>query len=983
MTIDACARCTSAAGVVTCDSSAPNPWTSTVGAFRENRWSVTLLDGAQIVVGDTNAIALSSDSTIVLGPNTLIQNTPVSGSGLAGGGSETLVFRRRASITLAAGARLIDAGPQPNASSIEALGGGVHIDNSGLIENPLPGGLLLGADSSLINRATGTVTSLAGGNLFFGTTSFTLTNYGVIHGDIGFDGGNNTVTLYPGSSISGSLALGTGVNTLVLAGAGSQTFDNPTTGLSQLIKVDAGTWTFSAPQAAPQTIEVSEGALLFRGTVRAQRLTVDAGGLFDAPAALLPLITVDNGLVRVALDSATLDYAGSVSGTGAFEKTGAGVLSVSSSNTWLGPTFVDAGTLSAVQPDALPPLSAMVVASGASLSLSASQHVASLFGAGNVSIDPSTLTVGAGDVNALFTGVISGDGTLAKVGAQALVLTGTNTYTGGTSVLAGALEVDGALASGVSVAPGATLSGLGEIRGDLTNAGIVAPGAHAFAFEVPSITTSGQIAWTSVDVAAALGAMTIAGNYTSVDGALALRTVINSGGPGNQATDRLLVTGSAAGTTLIHVTPADGTHAVSTGVSPTSGISIVQVGTQAGAANFALDGGYVAAGPYRMRLVRFAPGQSATSELDPHLAAAGVTGFNDFRLQTEDVLAADTPPAEDPTGEPIGLGPDGERPGSEVLIPQVAAYLAMPTAALHYGSVLLDDLHQRAVELQDPIFDTLTTHVPTAFFRAKGWTGNVDTDNAEQNFHQRIWMVQAGGGVVWPGVWQAGDRLDTELVISQGGSNASVSINGSGTRLDATGIGVTATYRAVCGAYVDAVVEGLFFTDVGFSTNERGTVGTTSGTGFITSVETGMPFDVLHVLTVEPRVAVGFQVDHFKSFYDVDNVLTEPGDTSSVQARVGARFSRAFSVATSHGELIVEPFATLDYVRALDGHHHETIGGVVFADDSGGSALTYGGGIEVRVRDRLRAYLSFEHASGRGVPSATGNEVLGTFRYTF
>ncbi|HTJ93342.1 MAG TPA: autotransporter outer membrane beta-barrel domain-containing protein [Pararobbsia sp.] len=973
---------------MTCDSTAPNPWASTIGSFRENDWTVTLLDGAQIVVGDANAVALSSNATIVLGPNALIQNTPVTGSGLAGGGSETIVLKRGGSITLNAGARLIDAGPQPNASCIEVQGGGVRIDNSGLIQNELEGGLLLGDRSTLINRATGVITSLAGGNLFFGTTSLTLINFGMLHGDVGLDGGNNAVTIYTGSSISGAISLGTGDNTLTLAGAGSSVFANPTTGLVHLIKTDTGTWQFSAPQAVPQTIAIEAGTLLYRASVRAASVAVAPSGVFDAPAAVLPLVVANDGLVRVSADSCSVNYAGSMGGSGTFEKTGSGtlILSAAGANAGSGPTFVDAGTLAATQAGALSPASALVLSPAAGLALSASQRVASLFGAGTVTLDPSTLTTGAGNVDALFTGVISGDGSLVKTGSRALVLTGTNTFTGGTSIEAGELAVEGALGSGVAIAPGATLSGSGVIHGDVRNGGTISAGSHAFNVDVPTVSASGELGVALASVPAALGAMTISGGYASDGGALALRTVINAGGPGNQITDRLLVAGSVAGDTTVHVSPEHGTHAVLTGVAPTSGISIVQIGGQSAPANFTLPGGYVAAGPYRMRLVYFGPAQSADSELDPRLSALGTTQFNDYRLQTEQVLPAGTPPGDDPTGEPTGSGPDGEPPGAEVLIPQVLAYLALPTSALHYGGVMLDDLHKRAVELADPVFGDLEPYAPTGFLRWIGWTGNVDADaskTAEQNFHQRIWLVQAGGGVVWPGVFQPGDRLDTEVVISAGGSNSSVAINHAGTRFDATGLGVTATYRAVCGAYIDAIIEGLFFNDVGFSTDERGATGTTSGEGFVTSIESGMPFNVAGIVTIEPRVALTYQADHFKSFTDVDNVQVDVGDPSAFQARAGARISHAFEWPVMHADMVIEPFATLDYVRALDGHNLATIGGVVFADDGGGNALKYGGGVEVRVRDRLRAYLSFEHASGRGAPSATGNQILGTLRYVF
>jgi fibronectin-binding autotransporter adhesin len=104
---------------------------------------------------------------------------------------------------------------------------------------------------------------------------------------------------------------------------------------------------------------------------------------------VLPTQTVNDGLVRVSASSGTVGYAGSVTGTGTFEKTGDGGLSFSGTNTWSGPTFVDAGTLAATLPGALSAASAIVLAPGTSLSMSASQTIGALFGTGTVNIDPS------------------------------------------------------------------------------------------------------------------------------------------------------------------------------------------------------------------------------------------------------------------------------------------------------------------------------------------------------------------------------------------------------------------------------------------------------------------------------------------------------------------------------------------------------------------------------------------------------------------
>ncbi|CAB3778656.1 autotransporter-associated beta strand repeat-containing protein [Pararobbsia alpina] len=513
-------NCVIAGRTANCDASPPNPWTSTIGRYAlSNNWTVTLTEGAQIVVGDVNAIALGSDSTITLGPNTLVQNTAVTGGGLAGGGAETIVLRSGGRITIAAGARLIGTGPQLSSSSIEASEGHVMIDNSGLIESRLDAGLLLNSSSTVVNRASGVITSLQGGSVFFGTSSLTLVNYGVINGAVEFDGGINLVTVYPGSRIAGPLALGSGENTLTLAGNGQDTFTNAVSGLSHLVKIDAGAWGFAPSSGAPGTIDVRSGQLQLEADAAAASAHVGAGALLDSPSEFLPRQIVSEGLVRTAPTSAVFSYAGVLSGNGALEKQGAGELELSGPNTYGGPTLVDGGTLSARVVNALSAHSTIVLAPAATLAVHGDQTIGALTGSadgsGAVLLDAATLSVGANGQASLFSGAIAGTGGLVKTGPSLLVLTGANTYQGGTSVAAGELMVNGSLDSSVNVGSGTTLSGIVAINGNVVNAGQLAPGNVAHAFSVPVVSANGALGNVSNSIGTAIGAMTIGGDYAS------------------------------------------------------------------------------------------------------------------------------------------------------------------------------------------------------------------------------------------------------------------------------------------------------------------------------------------------------------------------------------------------------------------------------------------------------------------------------------
>jgi autotransporter-associated beta strand protein len=92
-----------------------------------------------------------------------------------------------------------------------------------------------------------------------------------------------------------------------------------------------------------------------------------------------------------------------------------------------------------------------------------------------------SLTVGQDGASTVYSGALSGAGSLAKTGTGTLTLSGSNTYTGKTNVSAGGLTVNGVLASGsaVTVRSGATLGGTGTIAGPVTvsSGGALTPGA--------------------------------------------------------------------------------------------------------------------------------------------------------------------------------------------------------------------------------------------------------------------------------------------------------------------------------------------------------------------------------------------------------------------------------------------------------------------------------------------------------------------------
>ena len=94
----------------------------------------------------------------------------------------------------------------------------------------------------------------------------------------------------------------------------------------------------------------------------------------------------------------------------------------------------------------------------------------SIEGSGSVFLGGNALTVGGNNLSTTFSGAIQNGGTfggiggsLVKTGTGTLILSGTNSYTGATTISQGTLQLDGTITSAVTVDSGAVFSGNGTI----------------------------------------------------------------------------------------------------------------------------------------------------------------------------------------------------------------------------------------------------------------------------------------------------------------------------------------------------------------------------------------------------------------------------------------------------------------------------------------------------------------------------------------
>ena len=170
-------------------------------------------------------------------------------------------------------------------------------------------------------------------------------------------------------------------------------------GSTRLVKDDLGTLVLS-------------GANTYTGgtTITAGTLQLGDG---DATGSILGNV-VDNA--TLAFDrSDTVTFGGIITGTGNLVQLGSGTTILTADNTYSGGTTINAGTL-------------QIGNGGAIGSIT-----------GNVT-DNGTLAFDRSDA-VTFSGVISGTGALVQAGSGTLILTGNNTYTGGTTISTGTLQI--------------------------------------------------------------------------------------------------------------------------------------------------------------------------------------------------------------------------------------------------------------------------------------------------------------------------------------------------------------------------------------------------------------------------------------------------------------------------------------------------------------------------------------------------------------
>ncbi|HIE8019941.1 TPA: autotransporter-associated beta strand repeat-containing protein [Salmonella enterica] len=380
--------------------------TNADGSFAVN----TVLENVDATLDPASATGWDGTSLIKQGAGTLIlnaENTYTGGTTISGG---TLV---------ATNVDALGSGDVTDNATLEMNTGGTFdnaISGSGQVVKSGDGALTLsGANSysggTLISDGTliaGRVDVLGSGDVTDnatlemntgGTFSNTISGSGQV-----VKSGDKTLTLsgvntyIGGTLISGGTllasnveALGTGSvadNAVLELNTGGD-FTNNISGSGQVVKSGDDALTLSGSNT------YTGGTLISGGTLVASN--VEALGTGDV---------TDNATLAL---NAGGDFTNNIGGTGRVEKSGDKTLTLSGSNTYTGGTLISSGTLVANDVNAL--------------------------GTGDVT-DNATLALNTGGD---FDNAISGSGKVEKSGDETLTLSGSNTYTGGTTINDGTL----------------------------------------------------------------------------------------------------------------------------------------------------------------------------------------------------------------------------------------------------------------------------------------------------------------------------------------------------------------------------------------------------------------------------------------------------------------------------------------------------------------------------------------------------------------
>ncbi|WP_445379179.1 autotransporter-associated beta strand repeat-containing protein [Pseudochrobactrum asaccharolyticum] len=324
-------------------------------------------------------------------------------------------------------------------------------DQTGMINAGFDGAL------AIFGGAAGTVTvDNSAGAVTASGMQFITDGYSIQGGAIGLTGAQSMIWVGDGSAASAGY---------------TATISSVLTGTTQVVKTDLGTLILSGINTYTGGTAINGGIVVVGADANlgatAGALSFDDGTLRTTAGLMLARATTLNaGGGTVDTMSFDTTMSGVVSGAGALTKTGTGILTLSSTNTYAGGTAINGGVIEVSADANLGVATGALSFDGGTLRTTAGLNMnrATVLNAGGATFDVTTGILAQ-------AGAISGTGPITKSSTGTLILSGTNTYTGTTTVTAGTLMINGnqtGATGQTTVQSGATLGGRGTIGGNVS-----------------------------------------------------------------------------------------------------------------------------------------------------------------------------------------------------------------------------------------------------------------------------------------------------------------------------------------------------------------------------------------------------------------------------------------------------------------------------------------------------------------------------------
>lgn len=495
------------------------------------------------------------------------------------------------------------------------------------------------------------------------------------------------------------------------------------------------------------------------------------------------------------------------------------------------------------------------------------------------------------------------------------------------------------------------------------------------ASSVGNVSNSGTIALAHGTAAGNI--LTVRGNYTGNDGHLVFNTVL---GGDNSLTDKILITGNAAGTTTVSVNKAGGT-----GAKTLDGIELIHVNGTSAEGAFTQKGRTVA-GAYEYTLHKKANNWVLDSHMPTPDDNTGKVTDNTKGKVTDDTAVKVT---GDDKGNHLADKTVMYR-GDNIIRPEPGSYIANMAAT----SMFLTRLHERAGENRYMNQPGEGSAITSLWLRQVGRHSQFRDNSGQLRTTGNTYVAQLGGDLAQ---WSSNDHDRWHMGVMAGYGNnhnttrSTVTGYRSAGSVDGYSAGIYGTWYQndtdSTGAYVDGQLMYNWFNNS--VKGDRISVENYASRGFAASVESGYTFALgesgpasnLTRYFVEPQLQVTWNGIRADSLVEANGTHQESQSNDNIQTRLGGRaFLQGHNHLDAGKDRSFEPFIELNWLHNT-GRYGSTLNGVTIEQAGATNLAEVKLGIEGKLSKSMQLWGDVGHqVGGEGYSNSTA--MLG-IKYAF